>query len=313
MTYHIDKKYCQVIVRHANEQSLGACKKSLKACGFADDAIHFSTADSFKENLLKSVKIGKELITEWVFMIDGDVILEPNSFNNCFKALSEFDGYHEVQFLIFDKLFREYRPAGNHFYKTKFLNLFSKYVLENDELDRPETRALKLAEKDGYKWKTIPMFIGFHDFKQSNRDIFEKAFVHGKKHKKNLGQLLVVAQKNEYDLQYQFAKNGYILGALSDSEISLARGNKEVSALYENLEINRDSSFHEELRGIVLETPLEDTILINDKIVSRHKLEFPKRLWYSTYCFILNGSVRILDILIRKINKELRVKIGKNN
>src|SRR5687767_7506139 len=75
----------------------------------------------------------------WLLCIDADVLVSENGVNQLLKvAASAGESVFEVQGLVLDKFFKIYRPAGNHLYRTRYVERARQLIpIEGSSL-RPE-------------------------------------------------------------------------------------------------------------------------------------------------------------------------------
>jgi len=294
-----------VIIRHSYERSLDKLEASIQSIGFSEDDIIKITANSFAENLKKSVDAGLECDCDWICMLDGDLILDTNKFTSSVKFLKECHEYLEVQFLVEDWFFGELRPAGNHFYNKKYLKDFKRFLPQSEKGHRPETEALKAAGSKGLKWKTIPFAIGHHDYYQSNYDIFCKGYQHSKKHLKELPRIISNLRQSTYKRQAAYALEGLIYGMRDQKSLSLSRDNAELRQYFEQLKVSDDIKDVSEMK--VPQIP--KVINLNGKIIVSSGGKTPSFLLTYLLVLILNIQIKIANKFLNYLNTKIKFEI----
>lgn len=170
-----------IIVRHCGERTTDACAELLKQLA-PDNTIHRVSARPFHAVLRQSLALGIGEGRPWTLCIDADVLILPE-IAKFLSAVENFPpGIFEAQALVLDKLIPTRRPAGNHLYRTELIARALPVIPVSDSL-RPESDMIKAMAATGYRAYQSPLLIGLHDFEQTHRDIYMKAFLHGHKHR----------------------------------------------------------------------------------------------------------------------------------
>lgn len=173
-----------VVIRSVGERTEKLCRELILAQGVPEDAVFVVHEVPFSESMRAAFKIGIDQNRPWTFCVDADTLLRPGSIAYMLKvAERQRSNVCEVQGLVLDKFFGGFRPAGNHWYRTAFLDRVISYIPEEGDAVRPETHALNQMQAAGYPWRKVPYVVGLHDFEQHYADIFRKCVVQAHKHK----------------------------------------------------------------------------------------------------------------------------------
>ncbi len=172
-----------IIIRSANERTEQLCRKLILEQGINEKNLFIIREVPFSASLHKSFETGINNNLPWTLCIDADVLLCPGSIKYMLEiAQNQKDNTFGIQCLVMDKFFGGPRSAGNHLYRTSFLDRVIMKIPAEGVNVRPETYALNRMRDDGFQWRKIPRIIGIHDHEQYNYDIYRKCFVHGVKH-----------------------------------------------------------------------------------------------------------------------------------
>lgn len=195
-----------IIIRSAGERTLEYCKYLLSR-QTPQRNIVITEETPFSAAVNRSFQIGIERGLEWTLCIDADVLLAKDSVIKMVDYLKNIDNnVFEIQGLVRDKLFTVIRPAGNHLYRTKYLEKAFECVPVEGASLRPETDTLKEMARRGYPWMQTDIVVGIHDYEQYYSDLFRKAFIQAKKFREYRYYLENIWRKNsEIDDDYVVA------------------------------------------------------------------------------------------------------------
>jgi len=170
-----------IIVRHCGERTTDACAQLLAQLA-PGNRIHRVSARPFREVLRQSLELGLAEGRPWTLCIDADVLILPD-LAGFLSAVDSFPaGFFEAQALVLDKLIPARRPAGNHLYRTELIARALREIPRGDSM-RPESDMVLAMAGKGYRAHQSALLIGLHDFAQTYRDIYLKAFLHAHKHR----------------------------------------------------------------------------------------------------------------------------------
>jgi hypothetical protein len=171
-----------VIIRSSGERTLSYCKKLLEFQVPEENIIVIEEAP-FSAALRKTLQVGIDKEKEWTLCIDADVLVKADVLPCLMESAENADdNIFEIQGLVLDKFFPILRPAGNHLYRTAFMDKAIKLIPEEGTSLRPESDMLNEMSANGYPWQQIDLIVGLHDFKQYYGDIYKKCFLQAHKH-----------------------------------------------------------------------------------------------------------------------------------
>jgi hypothetical protein len=188
-----------IIIRTAGERTVGACWElaAQQAEGITIEVIKESP---FEAALQKTYEIGIGLGRPWTMTLDGDVLLRAGALS-AFLAAAEAlpDDYVQVEGRVHDNFFGSYRHAGHRIYRTSLLPEALKLVPLPGEQIRPEFSIIHRLALLGLRSRRLSLVMGVHDHEQFYRDVYRKAFVHGKKHPEFAAKLVTRARSKVAD------------------------------------------------------------------------------------------------------------------
>ena len=203
-----------VIIRSVNENTEETCYRLLLEAGFSKKQIIIVHEYPFTKTLKKCFQLGIENNRDWLLCIDADVLPNPKTILSlCNSANDQPPNVAVVLAYVADRVFGSIRVAGNHLYRTCYLNKAINLIPKEGLEIRPETYLIKSLDKQGMKWILLPKIIGLHDFHQSKKDLFRKGFVHSFKHLNNSNKLLNYWRSLSKDSQEGlYISSGFIHG-----------------------------------------------------------------------------------------------------
>jgi len=208
----ISKDQLVVVIRSAGERTEQLCKKLLS--GILDESQIFIIREyPFESVLRKSFQIGIDSKSKWLFVVDADLLILPETLVNVLdEANSEPVEIFHIQGIIYDKFFQDYRKAGPRLYRVNSLQRAIELIPKDREEIRPEFSTIKRMEAESYKSKSSDIVFGVHDFEQYYTDIYRKCVVHAFKHRDEIDKLIKKWITNIDDDDYKIA-----LGACLDA------------------------------------------------------------------------------------------------
>lgn len=170
-----------VIVRECGERTADACVHLLQRL-FPTAQIFRISAQPFIATLRLALEKGLAEKRPWTLCIDADMLPLPALTGLLEEAKALPENAFEVQGLVFDKLLAAPRAAGNHLYRTHLIERALTLVPGMTGL-RPETEMIEAMAALGFSNHQSGLLVGLHDFGQSFRDLYAKAYLHGHKHR----------------------------------------------------------------------------------------------------------------------------------
>ena len=208
-----------VIQRHIGERTADFAFEKLRNQNDIDLAR--VSAGEFYKTYMAGLDRAIEIGNEYTIFIDGDVIPFSNLNEQFTKLQNRNSKIYGFSSYVFDKFWLQPRSGGMHFYRTsslinirrKIFELEKRNAIQWDQINRPETFGKKLMENEGYIWGQTGQIIGFHDFGQSNFDIFRTCLFYGKKWSAHCGGKLDLWEKfGEIDPDFKIAILGFSEG-----------------------------------------------------------------------------------------------------
>ena len=149
----------------------------------SDKKIHLISNLMLHQAIDKSFEKAINDKSSWLITLDADLVIKPNFFS-IFKKIAASLKANEIEAhaLTIDRLFMNYRSAGNRLYRVKYLPLLRNILRKTKNNIRPEGTMLKEAVKLGFKIKPTNDVVALHDFFQHSRDLFRKGYLCSFKH-----------------------------------------------------------------------------------------------------------------------------------
>jgi hypothetical protein len=171
-----------IILRECGERTADAAYNLLSGIA-VQGALHRVNTTPFSSCLAESFKLGIDQGREWTLCIDADVLVTPEGIYEL-QATAELLPEHvfEVQGLVQDRFFGIRRPAGNHLYRTCYLERALELIPVEGSSLRPESSTIERMCELGFVDLQLPTLTGLHDYEQYYHDIYRKCFLQGKKH-----------------------------------------------------------------------------------------------------------------------------------
>lgn len=183
--------YITIIIRSVGERTEDLCYRLINK-QISSKNIHIVNEKPFTNAIEKTFDIGIEKNRKWTLVIDADVLIKPKIIEEMFKeAESKDNKIFGISGKIIDKfLCASPRLAGNHLYRTKYLEEAKKFIPSPNKAIRPETYTKEKMESKKRLWESVPIVVGFHDYEQYYKDIYRKCFTHSKKFSANVSEIL---------------------------------------------------------------------------------------------------------------------------
>ena len=151
-----NKSDLTVIVRTVSERTTDTCIQLLSNV-IPHDNIFVISEIPFSKAVRKSFVVGIENKKKWTLVIDADVLIRESFINEMLDfAEQQPDNTFVIQGLVHDKIFDVLRPAGNHLFRTKYLNAAIESIPREGTTLRPnQKQSIIWLPKDSYSFKTI--------------------------------------------------------------------------------------------------------------------------------------------------------------
>lgn len=175
-----------VIIRSSGERTLSYCKKLL-SLQIPEQQIIILEEKPFSAALRKGFEMGIEKGTQWLLCIDADVLVRENVVKSMLDIAGNLsEKIFLIQGTVLDKFFPIKRPAGNHLYRSEFIEQAVKLIPEEGKSLRPESDMRNAMTASGHQWQQIDFVVGLHDFRQYYCDIYKKCFLQAHKHTRHI-------------------------------------------------------------------------------------------------------------------------------
>jgi len=179
-----------VVIRTAGERTFETCR-ALILRQVPDEAVRVLDVHPFESALRMCYQTGMESGAEWILTVDADVLVRPGAVRELLSVGCRMpSSFVQVEGLVHDKLRGRYRKAGHRLYRVKHLGQAVDLVPPPGQELRPESATLEALARIGYPSLEVDTVFGLHDYEQFRRDIYRKAFLHGRKHPQWLGEVL---------------------------------------------------------------------------------------------------------------------------
>lgn len=253
----------KVVVRSVGERTTEACIRSIISQGFPREAVTVLTAYPFSEALRQSLCVGLDARKDWTLIIDADVILRSDAIARILRvADSRPTNVCEVHGLVLDKLFGEFRLAGNHMYRTSMIPVVLDCISHDGHIERPETYALHAAMSRGYPFEQVALVVGLHDYEQKYADIFRKTFLQSYKHLHRCNRFLKYWRDNaEADPDFRVALEGFAFGLRFRPEVLATAADAKVSEAFSSLMLAEKAMFVDLLDPALYATIMTDAAI----------------------------------------------------
>ena len=200
-----------------------------------------------KVHLIKDLKFHKAIDqcfefaikdkSTWLITLDADLIIKPD-FINIFLNIAGSMKPKEIEAhaMTIDRLFMNYRSAGNRLYRVSSLSLLRELLKKTKNNIRPEGTMLLEATRLGYKIKPIKNVVALHDFFQFSCDLFRKGYLCSFKHISHSSELLSTWRElGRRSQDFQILLRGFSFGITSNEKCTLDNGSDIFKTQYEKL------------------------------------------------------------------------------
>ena len=206
-----------VVIRYAGEATLQSLKNQVSQ-EVDKKNIFVIEEKPFSKAVEKTFSIGISNDKKWTLALDADLLLLPNAVEKLLHSGSKFsDKLYVYQANILDWFKEGLKYGGPHLYKTCNLKEALSFVEQNENNLRPESAIYRSMTAIGYEVVVEDKIFAIHDFYQSLKDIYRKAFFHGLKHKGYVSMLPVWMKKSVNNTDFEIAVKGYIEGFYDDT------------------------------------------------------------------------------------------------
>ncbi|NDV00064.1 glycosyltransferase family 2 protein [Pseudoroseicyclus tamaricis] len=176
-----------VVIRAAGERTEDLCRELVRA-ELPDAQIALIREVPFAAAVRRAFELGVAAGRDWTLCLDADVLLRPGALAELLAAArAQPENTFGVCGRVADPLLGQWRVAGQHLYRTKWLGKALEEVRFDPEQRRPESHVKRQMKGRGHDWADVDVAMGLHDAEQSFADIFRKVVVHTRKHDRFMG------------------------------------------------------------------------------------------------------------------------------
>ncbi len=204
------------VVRSAGERTTAACLSLIRNF-IPAERVRVINERPFTKAIAKAYELGIEADYKWTVSIDADVFVHRPGFEALLAVANDEPGStFYVQGYTVDKYIPIVRTAGSGIYRTASLPEALKGIPHGKHPLRPETETVQAMIAKGYRFRRSPVVVGMHDFEQHYEDIIRKAYLHVRKHRNVLEEMLTYWRDNEVnDKDFSAALLGHQLSMRS--------------------------------------------------------------------------------------------------
>jgi len=206
-----------VIIRSVGERTEQLCEKLILKQGIPHENLIIINEKPFSKAMRVGYQLGIDKSLPLTYIIDADVLLREDAIIDMIKAIEKMPkNTLGISGSLLDKLFGKKRTAGNHLFKTTYLDRMIAEIKPYDEESiRPESTIINKLKNKGLFFKKNTAFIGLHDFEQDFRDIARKSFTHSIKHAEYLSEFVSFwKSRRESDPDFEAALFGLSKGII---------------------------------------------------------------------------------------------------
>ena len=173
MKINNSKKRLLVILRSSSESTENLCENLVKNQLQRNDLIIKCSYVPFSKTLEKAYEIAYEEKYSWTLMIDSDVLINSMSIENIIYYGDKYNSL-VIQGYVLDFLYGGPRSGGLHLYSYEAIDKIYSLKPNTYNKERPETFCKNLICPDGYRFRSIPLILGIHDYFQFENDYYRK-------------------------------------------------------------------------------------------------------------------------------------------
>ena len=221
--------------------------------------VHFVEGLSLPDAIDRCFQVALDYKSDWLVTLDADIVLKSNFHETVIDITKSMDvGQIEAHALTVDRLFFEFRSAGNRIYRGEKLDYLRALLKSTRDLVRPEGAMLRKAQGEGYKIKASKKVIGLHDFFQGSADLFRKGYLCSRKHLDNVDHLLPLWNEMAKDnLDYRVLLMGFGFGIMQTGGSNNLLSPQELNSAFKELRgafVEQEVDIPEEIDSFICET-----------------------------------------------------------
>ena len=214
-----------VIIRSVGERTEALCRHLVEQQVSPEHVVVIHERP-FSKAVQRSFEIGLDFRLDWTLCVDADVLLREDGIQMLVEEASKLpESTFTFSGCMIDKLLGHSRPGGGHLYRTRHCQKALEFIEESDAQIRPETYVKVRMREHGIQGVVDDkLIIGIHDFEQYYVDIYRKAIVYARKHKRKMQYGVKIWERlADTDLDYRIALWGFRIGQSFDGVVSINR------------------------------------------------------------------------------------------
>lgn len=222
----MDKNKFTICIRSSGEFTTERLFKDIVHQIGTNKKVHLIKNLKFHQAVDRCFEFAIEDKSEWLITLDADLVIKPD-FISTFSNIANSMKLKEIEAhaMTIDRLFMNYRSAGNRLYRVSSLTLLKKLLKKTKNNIRPEGTMLREATKLGYKIKSIENVVALHDFFQFSRDLFRKGYLCSFKHISHSSELISTWRElGKRSKDFQILLRGFSFGITSKDKYTLDNG-----------------------------------------------------------------------------------------
>ena len=210
----VDKDRFTVCIRSSGEFTTNRLHKDIVHQIGSNEKVYLIKNLMLPHAIKKSFEFALKNESKWLITLDADLVIKPNFLSTFTKVANSMKSKEiEAHAMTFDRLFMNYRSAGNRLYRVSSLPFLIELLKKTKDNVRPEGSMLKEATKSGYKLKPIRDVVALHDFFQFSHDLFRKGYTCSFKYRDYSSKILSTWKKLSNDsIDFSILLRGFAFG-----------------------------------------------------------------------------------------------------
>lgn len=162
-----------VILRTSSESTANLSENLIKGQITNNDLLVKCSETPFFKTLERAYEISYENKYPWTLMIDADVLINSKSIEKII-TFGQKNNSLVIQGYVLDYLYGGPRSGGLHLYSYEAITKIYTLKPNIKSVIRPETYCKDLICPNGYRFLSVPLILGIHDFFQFDTDYYRK-------------------------------------------------------------------------------------------------------------------------------------------
>ena len=189
MIYKNSFKRLLVILRTSSESTENLSVDLINRQITKNDLLIKCSEVPFFKTLERAYEIAYDKKYLWTLMIDADVLINSRSIENIIALGTKNKNCLVIQGYVLDYLYGGPRSGGLHLYSYEAIKKIYDLSPNIKTKLRPETYCKELICPNGYRFLSVPLIFGIHDFFQFDNDYYRKILFFYSKNKDRIKSL----------------------------------------------------------------------------------------------------------------------------